>query len=63
MRNVREGNQPPYPPSGYSLDETDPDEVVLRREGGSEVAVFGATGADPKEIEREAWEDHGKCNP
>jgi hypothetical protein len=53
----------PYLPSGYRLDETDPDEVVLRHEDGSEVAVFGATGADPREIERRAWEDHQERQP
>ena len=47
----------PYLPSGYTLDETDPDEVVLRRADGSEVATFSAVGADRKEIERAAWED------
>ena len=55
-----EGRRTPYLPSGYRLDETDPDEVVLRRGDGSEVAVFSQTGADPKEVEREAWEDHRK---
>jgi hypothetical protein len=64
---VRDGGperRSPYPPSGYRLDETDPDaEVVLRREDGSEVAVYSATGADPQEIERAAWEDHRERNP
>ncbi len=46
----------PYLPSGYRLDE-EADFAVLRREDGSEVAVFSATGADPKEVERAAWED------
>jgi hypothetical protein len=31
--------------------------VVLRHPDGSEVAVYSAEGADPKEIERRAWED------
>ena len=49
----------PYLPTGYRLDdETDPDFAVLRRGDGSEVAVFGATGADSREIEGTAWEDH-----
>lgn len=48
----------PYLPSGYGLDETDPDFAVLHREDGSEVAVFSATGADAKAIERVAWEDY-----
>ncbi len=47
-----------YLPPGYRLDdESDPDFAVLRREDGSEVAVFNATRADPREIERAAWED------
>lgn len=33
--------------------------AVLRREDGSEVAVLSATGADPAEVERAAWEDFG----
>jgi hypothetical protein len=36
----------PYLPTGYRLDESDPDLAVLRREDGSEVAVFSAKGAD-----------------
>jgi hypothetical protein len=48
----------PYLPTGYRLDESDPDFAVLRREDGSEVAAFSATGADAKEIERVAWEDY-----
>ncbi len=47
----------PYLPSGYRLDETDRELIVLRRADGSEVAAFSATGADPKEVERAAWED------
>ncbi len=48
----------PYLPSSYALDETTyPDAVILRREDGSEVAAFSATGADPREVERAAWED------
>ncbi len=35
----------PYLPTGYRLDE-DADFSVLRREDGSEVAVFSAKGAD-----------------
>ncbi len=46
-----------YLPSGYRLDETtDPDFSVLRRPDGSEAAAFGEK-ADPREIERAAWED------
>ena len=46
----------PYLPTGYRLDE-DADFLVLRREDGSEVAVFSATRADPAEVEHAAWED------
>ncbi len=58
MSDGQPGGRAPYLPSGYRLDETDPDFAVLRREDGSEAAVFGATDADAKEIERAAWEDH-----
>ena len=53
----------PYLPDGYRLDETDRELVVLRRGDGSEVAAYSATGADPKEIERKAWEDHRERHP
>jgi hypothetical protein len=56
-RDGDRGRRSPYLPDDYYLDETDPDEVVLRRRDGSEVAVFSATEADPKEVERVAWED------
>jgi hypothetical protein len=46
----------PYLPTGYRLGE-DADFLVLRREDGSEVADFSATGADPAEVEHAAWED------
>ena len=36
-------------PSGYSLNG-EADFAVLRREDGSEVAAFGTTGADPREV-------------
>jgi hypothetical protein len=48
----------PYLPAGYRVNESDPDFAVLRREDGSEVAMFSATGADPKKIERTACEDY-----
>lgn len=47
-----------YLPSGYRLDElAERDLVMLRRPDGSEVAVYSATGADPKEMEKRARED------
>ncbi len=52
-----ERKRPPYLPNSYALDETTgPDAVILRRPDGSEAAAFGER-ADPKEIERAAWED------
>ncbi len=47
-----------YLPSGYRLDEAaERDFVVLRRPDGSKVAAFGER-ANPREMERAAWEDH-----
>ena len=63
MNDGQREDRAPYLPSGYRLNETDADYVALRREDGSEVAVFGATGADPGEIERIAWEDHRQRRP
>ncbi len=57
------GRRNPYLPDYYYLDETDSDEVALRRGDGSEVAAFSPTGADPKQIERRAWEDYRERNP
>ena len=58
MRDGEPNRRSPYLPSSYRLDDvSDPDEALLRREDGSEVAVFNATGADPKEVELRAWED------
>ncbi|MDP8973702.1 MAG: hypothetical protein M3N45_11155 [Actinomycetota bacterium] len=53
----RELRSPYLLPSGYRLDESDPDFAVLRRANGSEVATFYADSADPREIERAARED------
>jgi hypothetical protein len=55
----REERRGPYLPSGYTLDETDPAAIVLRRPDGSEVAAFSAVGAGAREVERSAWEDFG----
>ena len=58
MRDRGRKGRSPYLRPGYRLDdESDPDFAVLRRPDGSEVAVFSVTGADPREIERAAWED------
>jgi hypothetical protein len=50
----------PYLPDDYYLDETSERGcVILYADDGREVAWFSATGVDPKEIERRAWEDFG----
>ncbi len=36
MDNGPKKERGPYLPSGYTLDETDPDAIVLRRSDGSE---------------------------
>jgi hypothetical protein len=59
MDNGPEGQRGTHLPSGYTLDETDPDAIVLRRPDGSEVGTFSAVGAGPREVERSAWEDFG----
>ncbi len=50
-------------PPGYSLDESDPDVVALRRPDGTTAAVFSAIGATPQAIEEAAREDHGPTSP
>jgi len=44
----------PRLPSGYRVDRSDPDVLVLRCPHGTAVARFSAWGATPKAIEREA---------
>jgi hypothetical protein len=44
-------------PPGYRLRE-DPDLLVVLGPDGSEVAAFGALGADPVEVIAAAWEDY-----
>ena len=44
----------PRLPSGYSLDLSDPDVLVLRSPQGTAVARFSARGATPEAIEHEA---------
>jgi len=41
-------------PSGYSLDHSDPDVLVLRCPRGTAVARFSAWGAKAEAIEQEA---------
>ena len=49
----------PRLPSGYRLDRSDPDVLVLRRPAGWVVARFSARGATREAIEEAAWEDQG----
>jgi hypothetical protein len=44
----------PRLPSGYSLERSDPDVLVLRCPHGKAVARFSAWGATAEAIEREA---------
>ena len=44
----------PRLPSGYSLDHSDPDVLVLRSPHGTAVAHFSARGAAAEAIEQEA---------
>jgi hypothetical protein len=41
-------------PSGYSLDRSDPDVLVLRCPNGTAIARLSARGATTEAIEREA---------
>jgi hypothetical protein len=45
-------------PSFYYLDESDPDILVLRRQDGSFVAAFSASGATKESIREVAMEDY-----
>ncbi len=49
----------PSVPSGYRLDESDSDVLVLRRQDGSFVAAFSARGATTEGIVEAAEEDRG----
>ena len=44
----------PRLPSGYTLDRSDPDVLVLRCPDGTAIARFSAQGATAEAIEREA---------
>jgi len=52
----------PRLPSGYSLDHSDPDVLVLRAPHGAAVARFSARGAAAEAIEREAKKDYRERN-
>ncbi len=45
-------------PSSYYLDESDPDILVLRRQDGSFVAAFSASGATKESTREAAMEDY-----
>jgi hypothetical protein len=45
-------------PESYYLDESDPDILVLRRQNGSFVAAFSASGATREGIVQAAKEDY-----
>lgn len=47
-----------FPKCNYSLDESDPDVVILRRQDGSFVAAFSARGATREGITEAAREDY-----
>jgi hypothetical protein len=47
-----------FPKFDYYLDESDPDIVILRRQDGSFVARFSATGATKEGIIQAAQEDY-----
>ena len=49
-----------FPKFDYYIDESDPDVVVLRRQGGSFVAAFSARGATREGIAEAAKEDYGR---
>ena len=53
-------DEPLLPKIHYSLDESDPDILVLRRQDGSFVAAFSARGATREGIEEAAKEDYRK---
>ena len=53
----RMSDEPLRLPPGYSLDESDPDVLALRRPDGTIVAFFSALGATPEALQRAAWDD------
>jgi hypothetical protein len=52
----------PRLPSGYALDHSDPDVLVLRCPHGRVVARFSAWGAAAEDIEQEARMHYGERN-
>ena len=50
--------EPKLPKFDYYLDESDADVLVLRRQDGSFVAAFSATGATRESIVEAAQEDY-----
>ena len=52
----------PRLPTGYSLDRSDPDVLVLLCPQGTEVARFSARGATAEAIEREARKHYRERN-
>ncbi len=52
-----------FPKCDYSLDESDPDVVILRRQDGSFVAAFSARGATREGITEAAREDYRELIP
>jgi hypothetical protein len=53
-------DEPLLPRIYYSLDESDPDILLLRRQDGSFVAAFSARGATREGIAEAAKEDYRK---
>ena len=53
-------DEPLLPRIYYSLDESDPDILLLRRQNGSFVAAFSARGATREGIAEAAEEDYRK---
>jgi hypothetical protein len=49
-------------PSGYTLDHSDPDVLVLLCPHGTVVARFSAQGATAEAIEQEARKHYGERN-
>jgi hypothetical protein len=52
----------PRLPSGYRVDRSDPDVLVLRCPHGKAVARFSAWGATAEAIEQEAWRHYRERN-